>query len=142
MSRSVRVAEYSEFNWKEQSTDVVKYSEIINFERAGTRGEHHCVMCGRVRGVECEIPNQNKDVCKTCDSAYWRLLRDDVIVKFCKGILLCQTYCIITEFIIRMQKVFVTIRLCRQTRSIKMRKVPSSWQTKLLLQKTRGGSNH
>ena len=79
MNRSVKVTEYTEFNWQNQPPD------IINFERSGTRGEHHCVMCGRIKGTECEIPNQNKDVCKSCDSAYWRLLRDDAIIKFCKG---------------------------------------------------------
>ena len=85
MTRSVKVADYTQCNWQNQSGVVVKYCDVINFERAGARGEHHCVMCGRIKGAECEIPNQNKDVCKSCDSAYWRFLREDIIIKFCKG---------------------------------------------------------
>ena len=38
-------------------------------------------MCG-LRG---NIPSQNKDVCKSCDTVFWYHTKLDVVVKFCKG---------------------------------------------------------
>ena len=39
-------------------------------------------MCGSVGK---QIPAQNKQVCRDCDSAFWFLKDQDVVVKFCKG---------------------------------------------------------
>mmetsp|Transcript_9524 Transcript_9524/g.14329 ORF Transcript_9524/g.14329 Transcript_9524/m.14329 type:complete len:610 (+) Transcript_9524:49-1878(+) len=94
--RSNKVSDYKVFDWEIRPTESVKYSEIINYERAGARGEHHCVMCGLIKGSQCEIPNQNKDVCKTCDSAYWCLENSNIIVKFCKG---CKKFSPLCEFV-------------------------------------------
>jgi hypothetical protein len=82
--KSVKISDYKDFDWETRPSETIKFIDIINFERAGARGDQHCVMCGRIKGVECEIPNQNKDVCKLCDSAFWRL-SNGVIAKFCKG---------------------------------------------------------
>jgi hypothetical protein len=82
--KSVPIEDHTRYNWAEQRNPI-KYNDIINFERAGIRGEHHCVMCGLVGGKQCEIPNQNKDVCKRCDCSYWKILEGEIIVKFCKG---------------------------------------------------------
>lgn len=82
--KSILIDDYTGYKWEEQRT-VIRYQDIINFERAGVRGEHHCVMCGLIKGKQCEIPNQNKDVCKKCDCSYWKILDGDYIVKFCKG---------------------------------------------------------
>ena len=38
-------------------------------------------MCG-LRG---NIPSQNKDVCKSCDTVFWYHTKFDVVIKFCKG---------------------------------------------------------
>jgi hypothetical protein len=32
------------------------------------------------------IPNQNKDVCKKCDTSFWLYQKFQVVLKFCKGI--------------------------------------------------------
>jgi hypothetical protein len=82
--KSVPIADHTQYKWQQQNGQI-KYCEIINYERAGLRGEHHCVMCGLIKGTQCEIPNQNKDVCKVCDCSYWRILDGNMIVKFCKG---------------------------------------------------------
>lgn len=91
IKKSVLVEDYSQYHWLEQHGNV-KYHDIINYERAGVKGEHHCVMCGLIKGLQCEIPNQNKDVCKICDCSYWRILNGNIIVKFCKGKLIISSY--------------------------------------------------
>jgi hypothetical protein len=85
--KSVPIVDHTQYKWDQQHGHI-KYCEIINYERAGLRGEHHCVMCGLIKGTQCDIPNQNKDVCKVCDCAYWRILDGNIIVKFCKGLAL------------------------------------------------------
>ena len=67
------------------TVDEVAYEDIINFSRSSIRSHHHCVMCGALKDQECIIPNQNKDVCKVCDSSFWYQKRLRVVVKFCKG---------------------------------------------------------
>ena len=67
------------------SVEEVAYEEIINYSRSSVRSHHHCVMCGALKDEECIIPNQNKDVCKVCDSSFWYQKKLKVIVKFCKG---------------------------------------------------------
>ena len=57
----------------------IRYSDVINFPRSSKL--HLCVMCGQVGN----IPSQNKDVCKSCDTVYWYHQKLDVVVKFCKG---------------------------------------------------------
>ena len=52
-------------------------------------------MCGTVKGPTCVIPNQNKDVCKTCDSSFWLLHDLNVLVKFCKG---CKKFSALQDF--------------------------------------------
>ena len=41
------------------------------------------------------IPNQNKNVCKSCDISFWLSSKYDCIVKFCKG---CKTFICLSEF--------------------------------------------
>ena len=43
---------------------------------------HHCVMCG---STNVNIPAQNKDVCRNCDTSFWLFNKLNVVVKFCKG---------------------------------------------------------
>lgn len=52
----------------------------------------HCVMCG---GTEVEIPSQNKNICKSCDSSYWLHLTGQYVFKFCKG---CKNFFPLIEF--------------------------------------------
>lgn len=71
----------------------IRYQEVINFGRVSSpRGNHHCVMCGL---SDVEIPSQNKDVCKTCDTSFWYFQKLDVVVKFCKG---CKNFVCLSEF--------------------------------------------
>jgi hypothetical protein len=79
---------FTRYNWT--ITGGVTYNDVINYERAGKKQVRHCVMCGIVEdGKNCKIPNQNKDVCRVCDSTYWFLNEMNVLVKFCKG---CKTF--------------------------------------------------
>lgn len=71
----------------------IRYQEVINYGRVSSpRGSHHCVMCG-LSGVE--IPSQNKDVCKSCDTSFWYFQKLDIVVKFCKG---CKNFVCLSEF--------------------------------------------
>ena len=85
---STRVEEDTirQYKWTDEKldSDAFLYQNVINFKRsANPRGHaHHCVMCGDKRAA---IPSQNKDVCKTCDSAYWLVENIQILVKFCKG---------------------------------------------------------
>ncbi len=76
-----KVDNYNDYRWKNDSEDLndVKYNQIINFCRDSKANK--CVMCGN-KG---NIPSQNKDVCKDCDSSFWYHHELDLIVKFCKG---------------------------------------------------------
>jgi len=49
-------------------------------------------MCGL---SDVEIPSQNKDVCKSCDTSFWYFQRLDIVVKFCKG---CKNFVCLSEF--------------------------------------------
>lgn len=92
--RSTPIQDITPF--QNRTTDVLlNYADVINYERNSQRGLHHCVMCGRIKGNGCEIPNQNKDVCKSCDSIYWKVITLNAIVKFCKG---CKNFCTISLF--------------------------------------------
>ena len=45
-------------------------------------------MCGKPEGTGdgcVRIPSQNKDVCNTCDSTFWKHNKSDVYFKWCKG---------------------------------------------------------
>lgn len=96
LAKSTKIVDYRSFNWSVGDKDCIKYPEIINFERrAGAKGEHRCVMCGNMKGPDCVIPNQNKDVCKTCDSSFWLLNEQNVLVKFCKG---CKKFSALSDF--------------------------------------------
>jgi hypothetical protein len=53
---------------------------------------HHCVMCGK---TDVDIPTQNKNICKQCDSAYWLSLSMKFVFKFCKG---CKNFFPLSEF--------------------------------------------
>ena len=71
----------------------IRYQEVINYSRvSSTRGNHHCVMCGL---NDVDIPSQNKDVCKTCDTSFWYFQKMDIVVKFCKG---CKNFVCLSEF--------------------------------------------
>ena len=61
------------------TTPCVKYTDVINFGRYSK--SHNCVMCG----LKGNIPSQNKDVCKSCDTVFWYHTKLDVVIKFCKG---------------------------------------------------------
>lgn len=95
------------------------YETLINFQRAKSRAQIHCVMCGRqpkpedvVEGNEesadhqhtddpdgrsrlVVIPRQNKDVCRECDKALWRHLLTNIHFKWCKG---CKRFRNLTAF--------------------------------------------
>jgi hypothetical protein len=53
---------------------------------------HHCVMCGK---TDVDIPTQNKNICKQCDSAYWLSISMKFVFKFCKG---CKNFFPLSEF--------------------------------------------
>lgn len=61
------------------SYSCIRYSDVINFNRCSK--SHNCVMCG----LKGNIPSQNKDVCKSCDTVFWYHRKLDVVIKFCKG---------------------------------------------------------
>ena len=45
-------------------------------------------MCGKPEGTGdgcVRIPSQNKDVCTTCDSVFWKHNKSGVYFKWCKG---------------------------------------------------------
>lgn len=84
-STKVSVVGVEDFNVSLSIGESIKYDDIVNFERSPVRSAHRCVMCGLINGKDCFIPNQNKDVCKVCDSAFWRVIENHVVVKFCKG---------------------------------------------------------
>jgi hypothetical protein len=52
----------------------------------------HCVMCGK---KDVDIPTQNKNICKSCDSSYWLHLSLLFVFKFCKG---CKNFFPLNEF--------------------------------------------
>lgn len=79
---------FTNYNWT--IAGGVTYTDVINYDRVGKKQSRHCVMCGLMEdGHKCKIPNQNKDVCRICDSTYWFLNGKNVLVKFCKG---CKTF--------------------------------------------------
>ena len=63
----------------------VCYQHVINFARSSVKGQHSCVMCGKMNSKDCVIPSQNKDVCKVCDSLVWLFKSQSIEFKFCKG---------------------------------------------------------
>lgn len=67
----------------------IRYSDVINFSRCSK--SHLCVMCG----MKGNIPSQNKDVCKSCDTVFWFHTRLNVVIKFCKG---CKNFVTLSEF--------------------------------------------
>ena len=95
---SIKVGkDYSKYPWGISESVLnmggVKYQDVINFTRCPR--QHHCVMCGRDGNSKCVIPAQNKDVCKDCDTSYWRCVRWNVVVKFCKG---CKNFATLSDF--------------------------------------------
>ena len=72
----------------------MKYNDVINFNRCNSpKGvSHHCVMCGSTENV---IPQQNKDVCRSCDTSFWLHKSMNVVVKFCKG---CKNFVALGQF--------------------------------------------
>ncbi len=51
-----------------------------------------CIMCGR---SDVDIPSQNKNICKQCDSAFWLHVSCRFVFKFCKG---CKNFFPLSEF--------------------------------------------
>lgn len=103
---TVRVKNYENLNWSLNSslddstncnksgkglpsTPCIKYTDVINFGRCSK--SHNCVMCG----LKGNIPSQNKDVCKSCDTVFWYHTKLDVVIKFCKG---CKNFVTLSEF--------------------------------------------
>jgi len=85
-TKSVRIEDFKQHNWIKSDSEIITYHSVINFDRAAKKAAHHCVMCGLMDdGHSCFIPNQNKDVCRRCDSSYWLMKEFNVVVKFCKG---------------------------------------------------------
>ena len=74
--------------------DII-YQDVINFPRSTVKGQHTCVMCGKMDGQNCVIPGQNKDVCKVCDSIVWSAPSREQLFKFCKG---CKNFVTIADF--------------------------------------------
>lgn len=89
-ANSTKISNYSSFPWKSQLTRVdineIKLHEIINYTKLSSTPRKmplvFCSMCGK---EEVEIPTQNKNICKICDSTYWYLEKYKVVLKFCKG---------------------------------------------------------
>lgn len=85
---SVQIDDFENYNWVKKDDEVITYSSVINYPRATKKEDRNCVMCGRMEKADnCTIPNQNKDVCRKCDSTYWLMKELNVVVKFCKGML-------------------------------------------------------
>jgi hypothetical protein len=83
------------------SKDICTYKEIcyhdvINYSRSCVKGQRSCVMCGRLDSKECNIPGQNKDVCKVCDSLIWFSESQRLSFKFCKG---CKNFVSLYDFV-------------------------------------------
>lgn len=72
----------------------MKYHDVINFNRCNSPkgASHHCVMCGSTENI---IPQQNKDVCRSCDTSFWLHKSMNVVVKFCKG---CKNFVALGHF--------------------------------------------
>jgi hypothetical protein len=85
-NNSTNINDWKEYLANECHHDLIRHDNLINYSRSLCREQLYCVMCGRSKGTNCEIPNQNKDVCKTCDSLIWKVEKLNVVVKFCKGI--------------------------------------------------------
>ena len=86
---SVLIVDFMNHNWVKKDSEIITYNGVINFPRAGKKEDRHCVMCGKLEKKDkCIIPNQNKDVCRKCDSSYWLMKEFNVVIKFCKGKLL------------------------------------------------------
>ena len=81
---------------KDLSKDsMICHDSIVNYCRSSCRDELYCVMCGLRNKKECEIPNQNKDICNLCDSLFWKVIKLNEVVKFCKG---CKKFCHLNVF--------------------------------------------
>jgi len=93
--KSLRVDEnYKQHPWTLSNPDSsLTFAEVINFKRQ--LRQQNCVMCGLAGNKEVQIPAQNKDVCKQCDTAFWHNVSHDVVVKFCKG---CKNFVVLGEF--------------------------------------------
>mmetsp|Transcript_16651 Transcript_16651/g.31204 ORF Transcript_16651/g.31204 Transcript_16651/m.31204 type:complete len:276 (-) Transcript_16651:2800-3627(-) len=90
LSQAVKIDDGSHASYNWTIAGGVTYNDVINYERSGKKQTRHCVMCGDIEdGRNSKIPNQNKDVCRVCDSTYWFLDKKKVLVKFCKG---CKTF--------------------------------------------------
>lgn len=75
---------------------TVQYTDVINFDRASTKQNRCCVLCGdKEDDKDRMIPKQNKGVCRRCDSTYWLLKKLGVVVKFCKG---CKLFFSLVDF--------------------------------------------
>jgi hypothetical protein len=116
-NNSVNIHNWKEYLANECSYDLIRHDNLINYSRSLCREQLYCVMCGRSNGANCVIPNQNKDVCKTCDSLIWKVLKLNVVVKFCKGIiqylfwsssspLFPSSSLLSTNLLLRVQKLF------------------------------------
>jgi hypothetical protein len=98
---SVLIVDFMNHNWVKKDSEIITYNGVINFPRAGKKEDRHCVMCGKLEKKDkCIIPNQNKDVCRKCDSSYWLMKEFNVVIKFCKGKFCLYLLCIITFFFI------------------------------------------
>ena len=69
------------------------YGSVINFDRRTSKEKKNdmakwCVMCGKNEGTGdgcVTIPSNNKDVCNTCDSTFWKHNASGAYFKWCKG---------------------------------------------------------
>ena len=69
------------------------YDSVINFARRTSAEKqggttNWCVMCGQKEGTGdgcVRIPSLNKDVCRACDSTFWKHNASGVYFKWCKG---------------------------------------------------------
>ena len=65
------------------------YDSVINFNRSTKANTANwCVMCGKPSGTGdgcVKIPSNNKDVCNTCDSTFWKHNESGAYFKWCKG---------------------------------------------------------
>lgn len=92
---SVAIDEKSITKLNSEPRDIC-YQHVINYPRSSVKGQHTCVMCGKMDSKDCVIPGQNKDVCKVCDSLVWLSDCQDLEFKFCKGIECPPIVCLCT----------------------------------------------
>lgn len=97
--RSVKMLDYTCHRGGLEKGKTLSYADIINFEKGSSPSsapnQNRCVMCGVSDSAAAQIPSQNKNVCRSCDSVPWLVRSVQVVVKFCKG---CKNFVVLADF--------------------------------------------